>query len=266
MSTLKQLLESIWLGAMHLRKKAYTAGMVVIAGAAAVAFMFIGVNGFTGHTDARVTIAYEAEEEDVLDESDSEILTEDIGSEESLIQPSVDTVIAYRASELDVAITTEDTQVTEILTKAPETEEDRSLKTTTEDDVMAGLSVRDYTALIRIVEAEATDEDLKGKILIANVVLNRVASGRFPNSIYDVVHQELGGKAQFSPIDDGRYYTVRITSSTEQAVAAALKGTDYSGGALFFVAKSLASESAASWFDRNLNFVMTYGVHSFYKY
>jgi len=102
--------------------------------------------------------------------------------------------------------------------------------------------------------------EIKGKSL------GDVASKRFPNTIYEVVHQKLGGRAQFSPIDDGRYYSVPITGTTEQAVTQALEGVNYSEGALFFVAKSLASDSAGSWFDNNLNFIMTYGVHSFYKY
>ena len=45
---------------------------------------------------------------------------------------------------------------------------------------------QDYDALLRIVEAEATGGDLKSKVLIANVVLNRVNDERFPDSIYDV--------------------------------------------------------------------------------
>ncbi|MDE6419646.1 MAG: cell wall hydrolase, partial [Lachnospiraceae bacterium] len=61
------------------------------------------------------------------------------------------------------------------------------------------VSEEDYEALLRIVQAEAGNEDTKGKILVANVVLNRVVDERFPNSVYDVVFQRAGGKAQFSP-------------------------------------------------------------------
>lgn len=120
----------------------------------------------------------------------------------------------------------------------------------------------DYESLLRIVEAEATDEDIVGKILVANVVLNRVRISRFPGTVYEVVHQP----GQFSPLDDGRYFTVPITSSTVEAVNRALAGEDYSNGALFFVAKGLASTSAVAWFDENLTEVYKHGVHTFYSY
>ena len=90
----------------------------------------------------------------------------------------------------------------------------------------------DYYTLLQIVEAEATGGDIKSKILIANVVLNRVKDSRFPDTIYDVVWQTAGGSPQFSPTDDGRIYTVSITDDTIEAVDRALAGEDYSQGAL----------------------------------
>ena len=47
---------------------------------------------------------------------------------------------------------------------------------------------------------------------------------RFPDSIYDVVFQYAGGSAQFSPVADGRIYSVEITEDTIQAVDQAWKG------------------------------------------
>ena len=88
----------------------------------------------------------------------------------------------------------------------------------------------DYYTLLQIVEAEATGGDIKSKILIANVVLNRVKDSRFPDTIYDVVWQTAGGSPQFSPTDDGRIYTVSITDDTIEAVDRALAGEDYSQG------------------------------------
>ncbi len=123
-----------------------------------------------------------------------------------------------------------------------------------------------YQTLLTIVEAEATNEDLRGKILIANVVLNRVKDSGFPNDIESVVYQKINGRAQFSPIDDGRFYQMTISDSTREAVKLALEGEDYSEGALFFVAKSMTSSGAYAWFDNSLEFLFDYGVHSFYKY
>jgi spore germination cell wall hydrolase CwlJ-like protein len=125
---------------------------------------------------------------------------------------------------------------------------------------------KDYTSMLKIVEAEATNEDMTGKIMVANVVLNRVDSSGFPDSIYDVIHEESGGVYQFSPIKDGRYESVTITDSTREAVTRAFNGEDFSNGALFFVARSLASDNAVSWFDNHLRKVAEHGVHDFFAY
>lgn len=123
----------------------------------------------------------------------------------------------------------------------------------------------EYETLLRIVEAEATDEDVIGRILVANVVLNRVEYRYFPNSIEDVVMQNINGTYQFSPILDGRFYTVKISKRTIEAVNRALSGEDYSQGALYFVMRSRASRRGLSWFDRNLDFLFEHGCHEFYK-
>lgn len=118
--------------------------------------------------------------------------------------------------------------------------------------------------LYRIVEAEATGEKIIGKILVANVVLNRVINKSFPNSIEGVIFQHSGNSYQFSPISDGRYYTVSVTDSTKEAVARALSGEDYSKGALFFFERARTSDEKAAWFD-TLNFKLSYGCHEFFR-
>lgn len=126
------------------------------------------------------------------------------------------------------------------------------------------MDVNDYYTLLQIVEAEATGGDLKSKILIADVVLNRVEDSRFPDTIYEVVWQRAGGSPQFSPTADGRIYTVSITDETIEAVDRALAGEDYSQGALFFVARSDAELQNLNWFDQNLEPVFEYGGHEFF--
>ncbi len=122
----------------------------------------------------------------------------------------------------------------------------------------------DYNALCRIVQAEAGGEDTQGKILVAEVVLNRVLSGNFASSIYDVVFERNGGRPQFSPTVDGRYYSVTVTSDTISAVEQALYGEDISQGALFFSARSKANPNDMAWFDRNLKWLFAHGGHEFY--
>ena len=125
---------------------------------------------------------------------------------------------------------------------------------------------RERSILERIVEAEATDKDEKSKILVANVILNRVRSKEFPNSIESVVFQRAYGKVQFSPTADGRYDSVHITKSTKRSVKKALEdGIDYSEGALYFVEKTMANPKNVSWFDEALTRLFTYQGHSFYK-
>jgi len=119
--------------------------------------------------------------------------------------------------------------------------------------------------LEQIVEAEATGEDIIGKILVANVVINRVCSKKFPDNIKDVIFQKVGDDYQFSPIADKRFWKVKVTKETKEAVERALEGEDYSQGALYFMARKLAKKSNVKWFDNNLKWLFKHGVHEFYK-
>ena len=128
------------------------------------------------------------------------------------------------------------------------------------------LSYQEYYTLLQIVEAEATGGDVKSKMLIANVVLNRVEDDRFPDTISDVVWQNVDGFPQFSPTADGRMGNLTITDTTKQAVKRALEGEDNAQGALFFVARSSASGSNLKWFDDSLVYLYEYGGHAFYRF
>ena len=127
------------------------------------------------------------------------------------------------------------------------------------------LSDKDYEALLRIVEAEAGGEDQDGKLLVANVVLNRVNSELFPNSVVDVVMQKEQGIAQFSPTVDGRYQSVKISEDTKEAVGRAIYGEDISEGALYFCAREKADSEKMQWFDRKLTRLFAYGNHEFFQ-
>lgn len=122
------------------------------------------------------------------------------------------------------------------------------------------LSEKETAILQRIVEAEATGEDIKGKMLVANVIMNRVNSDKFPNTVEEVVF----AKGQFSPIRDGRYYKVEITDETVEAVERVLNGEDESKGATYFMERKYANKKNASWFDRALTKVTEHGVHEFF--
>lgn len=119
---------------------------------------------------------------------------------------------------------------------------------------------QDYDVLLHIVEAEAGGCDHQGKVLVANVVINRVRSGGFPSTITEVVYQNN----QFSPVKSGTLYSVSVSEGTQAAVNAALTGEDYSCGALFFAARSKANASNMRWFDTHLRFLFEHGGHEFF--
>lgn len=119
--------------------------------------------------------------------------------------------------------------------------------------------------LCRIVEAEAGTEDEEGRMLVANVVLNRVESRRFPNTVKGVVFQKNGGVCQFSPIATGSYYRVKVSEKTRSAVDRVLRGEDISQGALFFVNRHATKAGNMSWFDTRCTFLFTHGRHEFFS-
>ena len=66
----------------------------------------------------------------------------------------------------------------------------------------------DYQVLLRIVQAEAGICDERGKILVADVIINRVLSKEFPDSIKAVVYEP----SQFQPVANGRINSVKVTA------------------------------------------------------
>ena len=128
------------------------------------------------------------------------------------------------------------------------------------------MSDEDYDTLLRIVEAEAGSEDINGRVLVANVIMNRMKSDDFPNTVTEVVWDNSDGVPQFSPTHDGRINEVTVSDETKEAVKQALKGTDYSEGALFFIQKSAAEAHNIKWFEKDLRKLFKYGVHEFYTY
>ena len=157
-------------------------------------------------------------------------------------------------------VVTEDNVETEIPTE--ETAEQVVMEETPEALTGNSFSLEDqeYQVLLKIVEAEAGCEDTEGRMLVANVVMNRVRNGYFPNTVTEVVYQGQDGTAQFSPVSDGRIDTVNVSQGTIDAVARVMNGEDISQGALFF--RSVRSRSG--WFDQKLSRVLEHGNHIFY--
>lgn len=96
------------------------------------------------------------------------------------------------------------------------------------------VSVDVETLLAGLIYCEAGNQPYEGKVAVGAVVMNRVASGRFPNTIQEVIYQ----RGQFTPAMTGKLARViasgRIPESCFQAARAALAGETTVGGALFF--------------------------------
>ena len=114
--------------------------------------------------------------------------------------------------------------------------------------------------LARIIHAESRGEPLLGKIAVGDVVLNRVRSAYYPNTIYGVIFDRKYG-VQFSPILDGSIYNTPDFNSI-LAAKICLDGYNVSSEAFFFLEPS---HSTSSWIPREREYLFTIGHHDFYK-
>lgn len=106
--------------------------------------------------------------------------------------------------------------------------------------------------LYYLIENEARGEGLEGKILVADVIFNRVESDDFPSTIAGVMYQEN----QFCGMEDlGKF---DITEETKRAVQIAQHGNEHGG--LYFNVKGLKSYAYY-----NKKYIMTINNHDVYK-
>ena len=114
--------------------------------------------------------------------------------------------------------------------------------------------------LSRIISAEAKGESLRGQIAVGNVVLNRKASPKYPNSVYGVIFDRNGG-TQFSPVSFGTIYQ-KPTASSIIAAKICLEGYSISNEILFFMNPRIATNN---WIAKNRTFEFRIGNHDFYS-
>ena len=113
----------------------------------------------------------------------------------------------------------------------------------------------DQYLLARLVYAEARGESYKGKVAVAAVVLNRVRSSAFPNTISGVIYQSNA----FESVSNG---SINKTPDSDclRAAREAMNGWDPTGGCLYFY--NTAQVSTGSWIKtRTVKTVI--GNHSF---
>lgn len=114
--------------------------------------------------------------------------------------------------------------------------------------------------LARIIHAEAGAEPFRGQIAVGNVVLNRVRSELFPDTIYAVIFDRKNG-VQFTPTVNGMIYR----APDGEAIIAAklcLEGYSLSHEILYFLNEALSENL---WVPRNRPYVMTISGHDFYS-
>ena len=115
--------------------------------------------------------------------------------------------------------------------------------------------------LARVIQAEAGGEPYNGKVAVGNVILNRVNSKDFPNTIYGVIFEYFGNIPQFETVHNGSIYN---TPSQESINAAkeALSGSRPVGNATYFFNPN---KTAGTWIVKNNIYVTTIGGHAFYR-
>lgn len=102
------------------------------------------------------------------------------------------------------------------------------------EEEAAAAQAQQQALLAALIFCEAGGEPYEGQVAVGAVVMNRVRSGIFPNSITEVIYQS----GQFGPAITGKLDAVladgRTTASCYQAAADALAGANPIGEALYF--------------------------------
>ena len=113
--------------------------------------------------------------------------------------------------------------------------------------------------LSRIISAESRGEPLVGQIAVGNVIMNRVNSKSFPNTIWGVIFDRKYG-VQFSPVANGTIYEAPAYTAT-LAAKICLEGFSVSDDIIYFLAPRYAT---SSWIEKNRPYVFTVKNHEFY--
>ncbi len=118
----------------------------------------------------------------------------------------------------------------------------------------SGYNSSDVYLLAKVIAAEARGESYTGQVAVGAVVLNRVDSSSFPDTIAGVVYQA----GAFSAVTDSNW-SVAPTATSRKAAQDALNGWDPSGGALYYYNPAKTSNK---WI-RTRPVITTIGSHLF---
>ena len=225
-----------------------------------------------GNTTENVTVDTSLEESTSDDDSAPGLYYAGLSVNQEKVQMELTVIDKYMAETMENDIKTQlnikDEESTDDEASSDEehstaSKEENEEHIVAEPEYVVDFTEEEYKILCTIVEAEAGDQDEMSKILVANVIINRVKHpNKFPNTIKGVVFANNGKVYQFSPVrPGGRYWKVTADAETIECVDRALRGEDYSQGAIYFCMKT----SPNSWFNTALQFLFKHQDHYFYK-
>ena len=273
MLTLYSFLQNVFLFvktvAVNVTKRTYRSAAVFESAASVITVVALTSSGF-GSGGKNMLVAFaetnsgEPENTEEEEPEETELLTEakiqvDLTDSRRQGQRFVGQMLTQEESR--IAAQAEIEEVKKQILMEAETARKKAEEEAKRAAAVVAYSDEDYQVLLRIVQAEAGICDDKGKILVANVIINRVKNSEFPNTIKSVVYE----KSQFSPVSNGSINTVKVTRQTIDCVDRALQGEDYSQGALYFMYRGGSRSGAIRWFDRHLTFLFSHEKHEFFK-
>ncbi len=113
--------------------------------------------------------------------------------------------------------------------------------------------------LSRIISAESRGEPMEGQIAVGNIILNRVNSPSFPNTIYKVIFDK-NYAVQYEPTINGTIYDEPVKTSII-AAKLALNGFNVIENCTYFFNPKTAT---STWIKENKTFYKSIGNHDFY--
>lgn len=140
---------------------------------------------------------------------------------------------------------------------AATTKPNTTSKSKKEKPVKISLTDNEIDLLARLVRAEAQTEPFEGKIAVACVVLNRVESRKFPDTIKEVIY----APGQFQPVQNGEINKPADEESIKAVKAALSEQRNLAPGSLFFYNPKIAT---SRWLDTRTT-TMVIGQHVFKK-
>ena len=122
----------------------------------------------------------------------------------------------------------------------------------------SGSSVSDLQLMARAINGEARGEPYEGQVAVGAVILNRVKSSQFPNTIAGVIYQS----GAFTAVADGQInQPIAENSTVYKAAQDAMNGWDPTGGCIYYFNPNTATNK---WiWSRPV--VKTIGKHRFCK-